>query len=58
MKTLSGKDCPNIKLEQIPTLRYEFSGHVMIKIAPDRWVGEETARGQAEIARLAAAAGK
>ena len=36
------------------TLRYEFSGHKMIKIAPDRWVGVETAHGKAEIARLAA----
>jgi len=57
MMTKTGKHCPNVKI-QPTTLRYEFSGHVMIKIGPDRWVGKETAHGKAEVARLAAEAGK
>jgi len=53
MMTKSGKHCPNVKMKPT-TLRYEFSGHAMVKIGPDRWVGVETAHGKAEIARLAA----
>jgi hypothetical protein len=57
MITKCGKHCQNVKM-QPTTLRYELSGHVMVKIGPDRWVGAETAHGKAEIARLAAQKGK